>query len=1335
MDAIGKNLKGNMVDFSGFSADSFEQLVRALATKILGPGVMSFGDGPDGGREATFSGRVPYPFPPDQIWDGYGVFQAKFKSSNEGHVKDQAWALLQAKGELDKWMISKKRKPKAEYFIFCTNVTLSSASGGGKDKLQKLFNLKKYGLKGHAIWDANQLTVHIDNASDIRNRFRALFTPGDLLAVFAEKLQLGDTVDGESVLTTYIARELATDEDARLSQAGDRSEDQIRLADVFVDLPSGPEARTEPELKENNGLQPASLSELLRVGALKLDPLALFEEHETLKKTNSFRRPSGPIARFVYLGGPGSGKSTIGQVLAQIHRAALLDRRPTYRLEENIRLLVQTIKDRCKQDGYEWPQTPRYPFRVELNYFAKALSGNNDLKVTSLSDYLRRTLSRNILIEHKHLRSWLASYPCLLILDGLDEVPASSNRKQVIEAIQEFLNEARELESDLQIVASSRPDGYAGEFDGAEVAHRYLHPLSAERAILCAEKYVHAKIAKKDDHRAAEVVSTLRSSIKNPLIAKLMYSPLQVTFMVTVVAASGKPSESRWRLFSEYYKTIYERELQKAVPPFDRALSARRSDIDALHHRVGFILQNRAEISGGTQSDMSIGEFKSLVAECLGEHGLSNELLKHEVEMIVGAANQRLVFLTSRTPSRLSFDVRSLQEYMAAACLTNTDSTEAMPRLKQIGHSAYWRNVTMFAVGRFFDEPQLRDQREKIRIFCEDLNQQNGKYERGLVGSRLAVDVLISGVMGEIPNFSRALGKIAIELLEFPPIFTSDEQNANLLAQVYNPAMEVDFKNAISLRLGQIDTDRSISAWSLLNQLIENKVSWAHLLWAEHWQPLSLRKQKEIFESFFTSSNRSVKLGRHLSSVATVLIPKLDPFQVREVFGQKVIISHESTPNWLRALLELLDGKHSTALKIYREDESVGVDVHFRKLEDFNEKVFLRFSDILEEPNTNSSWLPIDCIVKFVANPTRDALVDVFDILSKDESNRSFWKFVSPWPIAQQSLDPASRDILKNLAKDAKPWLQAEKSVIEHGLELSTIFQIEIASNLVSMDSLSSWFVDDGLSGNRGDLLPKAALDALGKVTDTKRKHTLANIFSGMTSISDSLQNFDPVMIYERVVKAKDCWIASSFSLKIKPDEKVSPAWERFFIRFGEFDLLPPSNRRIGQRAPLARWCLERFVSDQSQLGLLKIAGLCATSLNVKFTTEVLKSGYDLDLILRQAKDIQTKFAAIAIELIIVGSDQQRIQFAANELKKLLQDKKYEWGAELILNVFDSNQLQGCGRIEFLNAIVDSESGKKWTIRSFAEVIRTKLLEDESSGFTSECLTKLRLPQGENKST
>ena len=62
------------------SPREFEHLVQALATKLIGPGIVVFGDGPDGGREATFDRKIPFPSIVDP-WDGYGVIQAKFCSA------------------------------------------------------------------------------------------------------------------------------------------------------------------------------------------------------------------------------------------------------------------------------------------------------------------------------------------------------------------------------------------------------------------------------------------------------------------------------------------------------------------------------------------------------------------------------------------------------------------------------------------------------------------------------------------------------------------------------------------------------------------------------------------------------------------------------------------------------------------------------------------------------------------------------------------------------------------------------------------------------------------------------------------------------------------------------------------------------------------------------------------------------------------------------------------------------------------------------------------------------------------------------------------------------
>ncbi|WP_373203191.1 hypothetical protein [Mycobacterium marinum] len=61
------------------SPRSFEQLVVALARKVIGPGLQVYGSRPDGGREATFDGRIDWAVNGDDAaaWDGYTVVQAK----------------------------------------------------------------------------------------------------------------------------------------------------------------------------------------------------------------------------------------------------------------------------------------------------------------------------------------------------------------------------------------------------------------------------------------------------------------------------------------------------------------------------------------------------------------------------------------------------------------------------------------------------------------------------------------------------------------------------------------------------------------------------------------------------------------------------------------------------------------------------------------------------------------------------------------------------------------------------------------------------------------------------------------------------------------------------------------------------------------------------------------------------------------------------------------------------------------------------------------------------------------------------------------------------------
>jgi hypothetical protein len=131
-----------------------------------------------------------------------------------------------------------EKKAKArDYFIYCTNVQLTSAANGGKDRATTL--LQQYqstlGLLGFDIWDGVKLASLIDQSEQIRKRFVHLFTPGDLLAALAAKLESSTNL--QPVLAEYLTRSLFNEEETKLSQAGDRTDNRILLSKVFVDLP------------------------------------------------------------------------------------------------------------------------------------------------------------------------------------------------------------------------------------------------------------------------------------------------------------------------------------------------------------------------------------------------------------------------------------------------------------------------------------------------------------------------------------------------------------------------------------------------------------------------------------------------------------------------------------------------------------------------------------------------------------------------------------------------------------------------------------------------------------------------------------------------------------------------------------------------------------------------------------------------------------------------------------------------------------------------------------------------------------------------------------------
>lgn len=382
-----------------------------------------------------------------------------------------------------------------------------------------------------------------------------------------------------------------------------------------------------------------------------------------------------------------------------------------------------------------------------------------------------------------------------------------------------------------------------------------------------------------------------------------MHSPLQVAIMTLLVDSAGDPPSERWRLFSDYYRVIYDRERQRDIPAA-RLLGDYQADIDAIHQRVALRLQVDSEQAGGTDATMDSDAFAALVDRRLGEEGhppADRERLTREIHEL---ALQRLVFLVAPREGTVGFEVRSLQEFMAAQCLTNGRDLEISERLRAIAPAAHWRNVLLFAAGRCFHERQYL--RDTLHTLCCELNEGEGMCGGGqlerttLAGSRLALDILEDGAVARQPATLKLFARLALRIMDLPPC----EEQLRLAAQ-YQAALKDTYHSEIVSRLAHIDAEARLGAWRVLIELIGCDCAWAHSLADREW-PIDHDEALLVFRA-----GLGLQGGEWLANRWRDLVPSLHPRTVFEFFNGYPRPSWlESTPEWTALALPGEAGSH-----------------------------------------------------------------------------------------------------------------------------------------------------------------------------------------------------------------------------------------------------------------------------------------------------------------------------------------------------------------------------------------------------------------------------------------
>ncbi len=762
----------------------FENMTAALFERFLGVRVSQFGIGPDGGREATFRGAISRLGDDPLDWSGYVLLQSKFRARPLGTSADQDWLIGTVERELKEWesQTSARRQENdiPDYLVIASNVVLTAAAGGGGiDRLEAHLTARTKALKmkGWMVWHHDKICRMLDNSRDIRAAYGSLLTSGDVLAKLHELLE-GEAASISDVVRSFTSDNLVRQRHVRLTESGGTG--NLTLEQVGVDLPCAAVAGTDER---------TAVRALIDLGDADLRPGTV----------------GGPDATYLLMGGPGQGKSTLSNLLAQMYRVALLEGNPERNGPQPAEIIAKSLAWAARE-RIRLPRKRRWPIRIDL----AEIDAEQPLLKTITTVVSDRVGYR---VPAPQLLSWLQQWPWVLILDGFDEVAAATARSQVFDNVTGFLAQAASRQSDLLTVITTRPQGYDNEFDIPGIQHVRLEPLTSSQAIAYAGRFAREHFGD-DEEQRTRVLDRLAEASREENVARLLQTPLQATIMTLLLSEHGHAPRDRYLLFNAYYEAIYKREAAKSKSVAGD-LSDYRAEIHQLHEQCGLELQRLSEGSGNFDATLPETKLRELAALNFTTAGYGKEEAEHLAAGLARTATQRLVLLVPKGTG-IGFEVRSLQEYMAARALTTGTEPEALARLQTIAPSAHWRNAWLFAVGRFTtDRPHLQQQLlDMVR------NPGADPLARRLgLGVELAAALSMVGIGATRPAVRFELLEILLEAFGLPPLPFDISEPLSVLAGERPVLKGRVFGQIKRLEEGEAPADAAAAAYRIVEPL------------------------------------------------------------------------------------------------------------------------------------------------------------------------------------------------------------------------------------------------------------------------------------------------------------------------------------------------------------------------------------------------------------------------------------------------------------------------------------------------------------------------------------
>ncbi|MDJ0733353.1 MAG: HEAT repeat domain-containing protein [Nostocaceae cyanobacterium] len=437
--------------------------------------------------------------------------------------------------------------------------------------------------------------------------------------------------------------------------------------------------------------------------------------------------------KFVLLGAPGSGKTTLMSYFAVTLAQNQIQRRIDLQTEENLLPIVIRIRDLVRH--------------------ADSLS---------ILEFIRQFAISNLQVKQlppDFFEYWLEDGKALILLDGLDEVAKPGRRYEIVQRIENFL---KQFPSNRTII-TSRPAGYRQDFFRRdEFPHYQLQLFDDDKIKEFSEKWYKSRF--QDPTEATRRQESLQNALaEEKRIQELARNPLLLTIIALIHRYEAHLPRQRYKLYERAMNTLLTnwdagKELSYKLP-FEYL---NRDDIPRLMQQLAYWIHTQGttgDKEGGTliDKDELIKQLSKFIAE---QKRLQRHQAKSEAKRFVEHIRERTGLLNEQGQDCYAFVHKTFQEYLAAEDIRYRQEDEefevVLEHIQKYLCDAHWREVLLLLIA----QQKPRKATKAIKHILEQPTPYEQWLHRNLFFAasclaedlEVANDVLVTDILQQLVN-------------------------------------------------------------------------------------------------------------------------------------------------------------------------------------------------------------------------------------------------------------------------------------------------------------------------------------------------------------------------------------------------------------------------------------------------------------------------------------------------------------------------------------------------------------------------------------------------------